>query len=403
MAEIPRGDRVTHESGRCGSRPVVPTYDDRMVGDGDGVYYFLGNVTSHIVHALPLLSAVGGEVVVLSESARDRLAAYDVPVRVCDDLPRRWRRTGPRFTRTDQYLHVPRAARRTRAFLESEARVVLFYELFDLTHLRLRTARTVFLSHGNPIKPYFSGRDRFTLLRRYDHVAGLGPYNRDLMVASGLEPDRVAELGIARTDQVVARRGARSISPEIAELVGPTEGRRVFAYLPTFWGASSVQSLGLDIVRDMPESDVLLVRLHPQTPATLVDRYRAIAARKDRVHLLLDDRPGRGLLDVMAAADAVIGELSSVMLEALLLDKPLVFALDDATDALLRGGHPIGDVVARAPSIRSGGDLRDALDRALADGYDQDLWRDVTNRTFFHADGTSVRHLESFVRSLTTR
>ena len=118
-----------------------------------------------------------------------RLEPYGVPVRVLDDLPRRWRRTGPRFVRTDQYLHVPGAARRTVRFLEDRARVVLFYELFDFgCRGRLHGPKTLFLSHGNGIKPYLSGRDRVRLVAAHDYVAAPGPYGRSAMERRGFPP-----------------------------------------------------------------------------------------------------------------------------------------------------------------------------------------------------------------------
>ena len=369
---------------------------------GDGVYHFLGNITSHVVHALPLQRELGGEIVVLSEQARQALAWVDAPVRAIDDLPRRWRRTGRRFTRTDQYLHVPRAARATTRFLEEHARVVLFYELFDFAPaVRLRRPRTVFLSHGVSIKPYLSGRGRLQLLRECDFVAALGPHNRNVLLKSGLEPHRLVNLGLARTDEVVARRGTRTLSPELARLLGPHDSAKVFAYLPTFWGASSVGTVGLRIVSEMSPEHALLVRLHPQTPPELVDRYRALVRSRPHVQLLQGDAPGLGLLDVLVGADAVIGELSSVMLEAILLDKPLLFAVDDDSLDILRGEHPLRAVVEHSTLVRQ--DFRDlgrTLHQAVDRGIDCGVWRNAADEMFYDADGTSVRHISDFVRSL---
>jgi hypothetical protein len=369
---------------------------------GDGVYYFLGNITSHVVHALPLQRLLGGEIVVLSEQARQALAWVDAPVIAIDDLPQRWRRTGRRFTRTDQYLHVPRAARATTQFLEERARVVLFYELFDFAPaVRLQQPRTVFLSHGAPIKPYYSGRDRIRLLREYDHVAALGPHNKQFLLEAGVEPDRVVDLGLARTDEVVARRGPRRFSPEIARLLGPHDREKVFAYLPTFWGLSSVGTVGLRIVTEIPSDHVLLVRLHPQTPPDLVERYRELVRSRPRVFLLEGDAPGLGLLDILVGADAVIGELSSVMLEALLLDKPLLFAVDDDSLEILRGVPPLRAVVDHATLLRQDSPhVGQLLAQAIERGIDQGAWSRAMREMFYDADGTSVRHIAEFVRSL---
>ena len=374
-----------------------------MPGDAvhpTGIYYFLGNITSHITHALPLWQAIGGEVIVLSQAAAARLEPYGVPVRVVDDLPRRWRRTGPRWVRTDQYLHVPAAATRTLRFLEDNARVVGFYQLFDFGRRRLRGPRTVHLGHGNWIKPYFSSRNRVELLRQHDHVAAPGPYGRSVMEALGIESCRLRDLGVARSDEVVARKGPRVLTPELRRVVGDPGGARGFTYVPTFWGTSSVAGVGLRLVEQVRDDQVLLVRLHPQTPGHLVEAYRSRAAGRRNVHLVLDDAPGRGLLDVLAAADVVIGDVSSVMLEAILLDKPLVFVVDDSSIGMLTGEHPVSGVVDSSVLLRADDDLPSRLDAAVEGGIDSPAWQAAKERLFYHGDGTSVRHLQEFIESL---
>lgn len=368
--------------------------------DRSEVVYFLGNVTSHVVHALPLWREIGGEFVVLSHEACRRLETYNVPVRALDDLPRRWQRTGPRLRRTDQYLHVPGSAARTLRFLEDNARVVVFYELFDFGRRRPRVSHTVHLGHGNWIKPYFSGRNRVELLGRHDHVVAPGPFGRSVMEAMGIESRQLRELGVARSDEVVARKGPRKLTPELLRVIGEPAGAHIFTYVPTYWGPSSAESVGLELVRSVRDDQIMLVRLHPQTPGRLVAAYREAARSRPHVHLLLGDAPGLGLIDLMAAADAVIGDVSSVMLEALLLDKPLVFAGgDDALEIL--HGHPITQVVERSTVLRPGASAVDlALDSALTAGIDSLLWAETKRRLFYHADGTSVRHLADFIGSL---
>ncbi len=374
----------------------------RATDDGSGVCYFLGNITSHILHALPLWKSTGGEFVVLSRAARERLEPYGVPVRVVDDIPYAWRRTGPRFERTDQYLHVPSSARRTVAYLEEHARVVLFYELFDFGRpLRLRGPRTVFMSHGNGIKPYFTGRNRVRLANDHYAVAAPGPYGREVLAGLGVRRDVLVDLGIARTDEVLARRGPRTMTTQLRKVVGDVDGSSVFTYVPTYWGPTSVDTLGFELVAGVRDNQVLLVRLHPQTPDRIVAAYRLAASRRPHVHLLHADRQGLGLLDVLAAADAIVGDVSSVMIEALLLDKPLVFAVDDASKGMLTRDHPISRVVEKSAHLWPGTrDHAATLDAAVGAGIDSSVWEATKQQLFFHADGTSVQHIAEFVRTL---
>ena len=115
----------------------------------------------------------------------------------------------------------------------------------------------------------------------------------------------------------------------------------------------------------------------------------------------MEDRPGLGLMDLLQASDAVIGDLSSVMVESLLLDRPLVFGVDEPTLDVLTSGRPIGGIVQGSITIRSG--LRDIdrrLDAAVDYGVDSMLWAQAKEQLFFHADGTAARHIAQFVHTL---
>lgn len=45
-------------------------------------------------------------------------------------------------------------------------------------------------------------------------------------------------------------------------------------------------------------------------------------------------------------------------------------------------------------------DLAAALDAAVSRGIDREVWAGAIDQLFFHADGTCVRHIAGFVRSL---
>jgi CDP-glycerol glycerophosphotransferase (TagB/SpsB family) len=184
-------------------------------------------------------------------------------------------------------------------------------------------------------------------------------------------------------------------------MIGDVGEARVVTYVPTYWGPSSVEGLGLELVQQVRSEQILLVRLHPQTPEPIVARYRQLADERPHVHLMLDDAPGRGLLDLLAAADVVVGDLSSVMLEAVILDKPLVFAVDQESAPLLTGEHPVSAVVAESTVLRPGAtDIASSLAAAMSRGIDREVWARTTDELFFHADGTCVQHIAGFVRSL---
>src|SRR5688572_3321738 len=111
--------------------------------DSSKIYYFLGNITSHILHALPLHKKLGGTFVVLSEKAKKEVEKYNVPVITIDNKPRRWTRYGYKIKPVFHYLKIDSDLRKTSEFLNKNAEVVLFYELYDFApSVRITTPKT---------------------------------------------------------------------------------------------------------------------------------------------------------------------------------------------------------------------------------------------------------------------
>jgi CDP-glycerol glycerophosphotransferase (TagB/SpsB family) len=363
-----------------------------MTNKANGVYYFLGNITSHVVHALPLHERIGGTFVVLSEKARSELAAQSIESVAIDDRP-------------DEWLKLSRRIGATVDMLDERADVVLFYEMFLLPRkLRASSCSKVFLWHGNFLKPFMTmNRMRRRAVKGYDHIAALGPVNRDRLIADGVvDPDQLVDLGIARTDEVVRHRGQVVVSSEMVAETGLDPARPIVSYLPTYWGVSSIDTVGKDIVGRFPDHLTLIFRPHPQTPADLLDEYTELVGDRSNIVFAPHGRYEHlGLLETLNASSLIIGDVSSVMLEAILLDKPLLFARDPsgADEADL---EPIRTLVEAAGQITVSGvdDLTTLLDTTMAKGIDVNVWQRTKDAMFFHHDGTSVAAIAAFVESL---
>jgi CDP-glycerol glycerophosphotransferase (TagB/SpsB family) len=113
---------------------------------------------------------------------------------------------------------------------------------------------------------------------------------------------------------------------------------------------------------------------------------------------------GVGLVEIFDASSAIIGDVSSVMLEAILTEKPLIFAYGNGDHQQSDEEYTaITDIVAASNKLTStaAATRLDYIMRgALAGGTNHTVWQKAINRTFFHADGTSVAAIEAFVRSL---
>ncbi|HEY1085858.1 MAG TPA: CDP-glycerol glycerophosphotransferase family protein [Candidatus Saccharimonadales bacterium] len=361
--------------------------------ENNGVYYFLGSIPSHGLHALPLYSKIGGTFVVTSQKALDTISAYGVKAIMLEDRP-------------DINLNFGYNIPKTIRFLNKHAKVVLFYEIYGFPiGMRLTKPKTLFLTHGNILKQYLSPK-RITALKQYDYMVGLGPYNHHkFQIEYSIPASKLLPLGIARTDDVVANRGKITGADSLIDLLSLVPNQPIITYMPTYWGASSVHNVGKEILRNIPDSYNLIFRPHPQTPERIIYEYLGI----------IDAKPGNvvyapegkfkeaTLIRMYEASSAIIGDISSVMLEAILIDKPLLFAYDT-------GGHrqtekdveSIKDVVDYSAhiDIESVRSLPYILENALARGVDSSIWETTKDYTFFHHDGTSVASIAQFIKKL---
>lgn len=367
-----------------------------------GIYYFLGNITSHVIHALPLWRVVGGTFIVTSKQAKLELLKYNVPVICIDDIPYVWRigRKGPYKMR--EYISLDKRFIKTTDFLNTNAHVVVFYELFEFsTDVRISKPRTIFLTHGNMLKNYFKMHPkRLETIKYYDSIAALGPFMKQEFIKSGIDPSKLIEVGIARTDSISLLKGAIKI-PESMIRIGIPAHKPVISYMPTFWGDSSVGTLGLKILPLIPSSYTVIFRPHPQTPGKIIKKYTDIAAQHDHIYCLPEKGlDGVSLQDLYSASAVIMGDLSSVMLEAILLDKPLIFVRPDSStnpaphkqiEEILSFSQTISiNNLNKTPSI-----VRTAID----DGVDKKLWNEVKARCFYDYGGGSVKRIATLIKN----
>lgn len=331
---------------------------------------------------------------VLSKDAEDALKMYDVPVVRLDDSP-------------GLFLHLDSSIKNTVEFLNKNAKVVLFYELFDFPKLHnLKRPKKVFLTHGNMLKSYMtSNKHRIKMFRNYDYMVALSPYlKRQFIEDDKIPAKKLLDLGIARVDDVIRHAGKIVGKKKICEAVGLNPSLPLFSYMPTFWGASSVYHIGKELARNFPEGYNLAFRPHPQTPPAVIAEYEEIIKTKPNIRYIPDGfSKDIDMLALFNASSAIIGDVSSVMLEAILVDKPLIFAqvtgreeqeekdLESIKELVQYAGILDADTVRDLPFM---------LENVLSRGINEEIWSMIKARTFFHYDGTSVQSIGDFILDL---
>lgn len=373
----------------------------------DCVYYFLGNITSHIVHALPLFRAIGGTFVVTSHKAARALQGYNVPTIIIDDKPYVIQRFSYKIKLVHEYSHIDHTLHRTVDFLNQHAQVVIFYDLFDFAeNTRITKPKTIFLTHGNMLKDYMGESDRKRKLEQYDYMAAIGPRLKERFIRKdGLPSRKLVDLGIARTDDVVKCSSTIHVSESLKEILHPNyRDNKIISYTPTFWGASSIYTTGLDIIQYAPSEYTLLFRPHPQTPSKLLKKYKRLMHSRPNVIYIPEGRyTNISIIDMFNASSAIIGDVSSVMLEAILTKKPLIFAYDTSKHKQSASEYEaIEAVVSSSQSIYpdTKQNVGTILDMSIKNDVTSDIWEKTIDDNFFHAHGDSVRTIAHFVKSL---
>jgi CDP-glycerol glycerophosphotransferase len=157
----------------------------------------------------------------------------------------------------------------------------------------------------------------------------------------GLHPLRVPIVGAARNDRMLRSDGAA-----VRRLLGEEAGRPLLCWLPSFRTGSWEGRTRRDALHSHPgvpfaPEDVhkldgwlaehgarMLVKLHPHDVASFSGDFQAIrVVTQEEMQDL-----GLTVYTMLPAFDGLITDVSSIWVDYLLLDKPLVFAFPDIED-----------------------------------------------------------------------
>lgn len=372
----------------------------------NGIYYFLGNITSHITHAIPLHKELGGTFVVTSNKARKQIEElYNVPVINIDNKPYKIMKPGRRPKLIHEYLTLDRSLKKTYKYLNSNARVIIFYELFELEKPEwLSRPKKVFLTHGNMLKNYMTMHPkRLDIVKDYDYMAALGPYMKQQFINDGIDPDKLLDIGIARTDDVVKNKGKVTISPALQSSLGDNSSKVIVSYMPTFWGDSSIYNTGFGIVRNFPEDLTLIFRPHPQTPQKILKKYNQLIKHRDNIIYLPESNNKKiTLVDILNASSVIIGDASSVTLEAILTQKPIIFAHDKPNGKGLNIYKSIKSIIDVSEEVNSDNaiELPEIINRSLNRNIDKNIWLEAISLNFYNSDGNSVSEIKKSIEKI---
>lgn len=263
------------------------------------------------------------------------------------------------------------------------------------------------LWHGMPVKrlPPLSdvGRNQTDLT-----VATSAVHAANLAATWGLAPEQVAVTGLPRNDVLVSR--AQDPLPEVLRRL--TGGRPLVVWLPTYRRVAGDDEVdGVDVGHasqfaggSAEAVNAVLARLG----AHAVLKPHPLAPRPDVARLSnLDvwseddlDASGLTLYQLLAHADVLISDHSSVWIDYLLTQRPVVFAVSDLEEyATSRGFYfdPVTDLFP-GPLVTDLAELERALGEALAG---DDAWaerrREALELHHLHRDAASADRVAELV------
>ena len=272
---------------------------------------------------------------------------------------------------------------RSYAYL-AVAKYVLFTHSCLIHRFAPRVA-SVYVGHGMPVKRIGWMNNEGSLVAVTRHAVATSPLWAGIVQESIRPLAGTLVTGIPRNDRLLrGKKGSR------ARLGGPPEGGRLIVWLPTFRGqwedATHTLGVGADSLRQI--NDVLehegafaVVKPHPMAAhdgLPELSRFRMIT------DAWLEEQ-GFGLYELLGEADALVTDVSSVYVDYLILDRPVVHHFPDILEYERSRGFsvsPIADYLAGPLTTDPGGLLAAMSD--VARGNDTHALQRARVRGLFH-------------------
>ncbi|MBN1689043.1 MAG: CDP-glycerol glycerophosphotransferase family protein [Candidatus Omnitrophica bacterium] len=361
-------------------------------------FYFLGHLPHHFDHARLVFEKLGGEVLVTTPFARDYCLRRGIPVKMldrCEKEIRSW---------------VPEDVPVTVEYLNQQKGVVFFFDVFPNMAKEIKSLLRIMLFHGNSLKQSWFEDWRIKALRsEYDFITTLGPFWERILKRKGVPENKFLRIGQTRTDTL------GHLQPEAIEAMKRDflkdrhfPEKPIVAYIPTWYGVSSVGCLGPHILETISERFVVLFRPHPETPSSVLDSCRkVICGKKHIVDLSCEEPEGWNPMHWLLMSDLLILDMmGSLTAEAILTDKPIIFTDPRSPWRVIWKqwlfSRPIRRFYRSCPRLgfRQLRDLNTMVERNRAIQKTDHAREEIRNKLFYHRDARATDALVEFVESL---
>lgn len=251
------------------------------------------------------------------------------------------------FTRDDKVTN-PVNFFIVKAYHLATARYVfLDNEFLPMAYIRFsKRTKVVQLWHGTgTIKKFGQDVNKGALKKleyranqRITHlIVNSGQVKKEYASAFGISDDRIYVLGLPRTDLMLNRPFLEKRRERFLQEHEELRGKKCILYAPTFRDAEVANpQIHLDLDRmseEMPLDEVLMIRLHPHVAGQMGGELEN--GKWDNI-INVSGYPG--VTTLLAAADMLITDYSSIIFEYCLLGRPMIFYAYDL-EAFESGGR----------------------------------------------------------------
>lgn len=185
---------------------------------------------------------------------------------------------------------------------------------------------------------------------------------RQYQSAFGISEDKIHILGLPRTDRILDQEWMRTRRKYFFDRYPELEGKRRILYAPTFRDEEADRpqiALNLsEMAENLADDEVFLLRLHPHVAANI--KETDWAKYKGKIYNVSEYS---GVSTLLAAADCLITDYSSIIFEYCLTKKMMCFYAYDLNTFLTegRGFYEDYETFVPGPVVRTQQELMDCL------------------------------------------
>lgn len=351
--------------------------------------YYIANSIYQFAYALPLHRETGGTFVV---GSRKKMRHFQQLVKRME-----------RKAKTEASFVPPNAILVPRDQLHTLKGILVFFANTISPQQEYSDCVTCFHEHGTSDKRYEGGSPlAVEKLNKYDYLLISGPKNKHRLADIGLEREEshLVETGCLRFDEYLSGSYSREAAARALGIKDPE--RKNVLYAPTWkFGDGTFRKYAAHLIDALTPEYNLILRPHYHDRRYGAFLYRMARLRgKTNVYF----SPPQDVLrhdtyTAFAASDLLISDISSVIYEYLVTQKPIILIENEFEQRHRMPGAM--DISPHVDSYRMGDGLPGLVRKNLeAAPESKETYRQLLENCFYKTQGGAVRDLAAFLEQI---